>query len=98
MKSPYYYCFNVLWIGFSVTAIAGLVTRSAGSAMRSAAEGMSFILERGHENNAEVKQGFQKARQRHKLEGVLGVVSFMPSMILVRFSWRTCLRTTRAGT
>ena len=63
-------------IGFSVTEIAGLVMRSARSAPRSAPKGLSFILERGHENNTEVKHHFQEVRHQHKLEGVLGSVSF----------------------
>ena len=76
MKSPYCYCFNVLWdrlLSDRNSWVSDAISRVR-DAIR--AEGMSFILERGHENNAEVKQGFQKARQRHKLEGVLGVVSF----------------------
>ena len=40
------------------------------------AVGVSFILEHGHGNNAEVEQGFQNVRQQHKLEGVLRSLSF----------------------
>ena len=40
------------------------------------AAGVSFILEHGHGNNAEVEQRFQGFRQRHKLKGVLRSLSF----------------------
>ena len=83
-SSPYSYCFRVLWDRLiSDPIIAGLATRSARFAMRSEPKGCTFILERGHENNAEVRHSFQEVRQRHKLEGVLGF-SLLPCQ--TRFS------------
>ena len=74
--SPYNYCFRVLWD--RLLSDRNSWVSDAISQVRTAirAEGVSFILERGHENNAEVRHSFQEVRQRHKLEGVLGSVSF----------------------
>ena len=62
-SSPYYYCFRVIsdWLMEQAEICA---------------VGVSFILEHGHGNNAEVEQGFQNVRQQHKLEGVLRSLSF----------------------
>ena len=61
--SPYYHCFRV---------ISDWLMKQA----EICAVGVSFILEHGHENNAEVEKGFQDFRQRHQLEGVLRSLSF----------------------
>ena len=74
--SPYNYCFRVLWD--RLLSDRNSWVSDAISQVRTAirAEGVSFILERGHENNTEVKHHFQEVRHQHKLEGVLGSVSF----------------------
>ena len=51
-----------------------------GSAIRGVAantEGVSFVLEAGHENDAEAEQCFYDVRKLHKLEGILRSVSFV---------------------
>ena len=76
MYSPYDYCFRVIWdrlLSDHNTWVSDEISQVRDAIQ---AEGMSFIIERGHENNAEVEQGFQEARQRHKLERVLGSLSF----------------------
>ena len=75
-RSPYDYCFRVLWdrlLSDHNSWVSDEISQVR-DAIR--AEGVSFILERGHENDAEVKQGFQESRQRHKLERILGSFSF----------------------
>ena len=62
-SSPYDYCFRV---------ISDWLMKQA----EICAVGVSFILEDGHGNNAEVEKGFHKLRQRYKLEEVLRSLSF----------------------
>ena len=74
--SPYNYCFRVLWDRLLSDRNSWVSDEISQVRDAIRAEGVSFILECGHENNAEVQQGFQEVRQRHKLEGVPGSVSF----------------------
>ena len=75
-SSPYCYCFRVLWDGLLSDRNSWVSDEISQVRDAVRAEGASFILERGHENNTEVKHHFQEVRQRHKLEGVPGLVSF----------------------
>ena len=70
-------------ISFSVTEIAGLVMRSARFATAIRAEGVAFILERGHENNAEVRHSFSGSTAASQTGGSSGV-SLLPCQ--TRFS------------
>ena len=63
MRSPYDYCF---------IALSDWLMEQA----EIRAVGVSFILEHGHGNNAEVEKSFQDLRQQHKQEGVLRSLSF----------------------
>ena len=74
--SPYNYCFRVLWDRLLSDRNSWVSDEISQVRDAIRAEGVSFILECGHENNAEVQRGFQEVRQRHKLEGVPGSVSF----------------------
>ena len=74
--TPYAYCFRVLCdrlLSESNSWVSGTI-RQVRAAIQ--AEGISFILERGHKNNSEVKLLFREVRQRHNLEGVLESISF----------------------
>ena len=63
MSSPYDYCF---------IALSDWLMEQA----EIRAVGVSFILEHGHGNNAEVEKSFQDLRQQHKQGGVLRSLSF----------------------
>ena len=63
MRSPYDYCF---------IALSDWLMEQA----EIRAVGVSFILEHGHGNNAEVEKSFQDLRQQHKQGGVLRSLSF----------------------
>ena len=67
--TPYTFCHNVIvdWILRDV-----LVGRLAHT------EGLSFVLERGHQNNVEAEQNFYDVRKLHGLEGVLRSIAFVP--------------------
>lgn len=67
--TPYTYCFNVLidWL-FRDTRVGCAANM----------EGVAFILECGHENNAEAEQCFHNVRELHKLDHVLRSISFVP--------------------
>ena len=60
-SSPYYYCFRVIsdWLMEQAEICA---------------VGVSFILEHGHGNNAEVEQGFQNVRQQQQTGGSSEVI------------------------
>lgn len=63
MRTPYAYCFRIIidWL------LKQAEIRAAG---------VSFVLECGHQNNAEARLVLQEVRQRHGLEAVLGTISF----------------------
>jgi hypothetical protein len=65
---PYSWAFNLL-VEWVLTDIR--VGRIAHT------EGVSFILESGHDNNAEAERIFQKIRRIHNLENVLRSISFV---------------------
>lgn len=65
---PYTFCFNMLidWI---------LTDVRIGKAAN--ADGVTFIIEAGHENNPEAEQQFNWIREEYKLENVLRSISFV---------------------
>jgi hypothetical protein len=67
--APYTFCFNVIldWV---------LRDIRIGKAVHEA--GVAFVIESGHENNSEVEQQFHSIREKHKLDGVLHSISFVP--------------------
>ncbi len=67
--TPYTFCFNVIidWILRDIS-----VGRLAHT------EGVSFVLESGHENNGEAERAFYDVRKLHSLEGVLRSMCFVP--------------------
>jgi Protein of unknown function (DUF3800) len=67
--TPYTFCFNVI-IDWVLTDVR--VGRIANT------KGVSFILECGHENNAEAEENFYEVRRLHKLEGTLRSIGFVP--------------------
>jgi Protein of unknown function (DUF3800) len=68
---PYTFCFNLL-IDWILTDIR--IGREANT------DGVSFIIEAGHENNPEAEQQFHDIRKRHKLENVLRSICFVPKV------------------
>ena len=66
---PYTFCFNVIldWL---------LRDIRTGKAVWS--EGLSLILEAGHENNPEAERAFYSIRKKHGLENVLKSICFVP--------------------
>jgi len=67
--TPYTFCANLI-IDWLLTDIkAGRIANT---------EGTAFILERGHENNAEAELNFYNVRKLHKLESILQSISFIP--------------------
>jgi hypothetical protein len=66
--TPYTFCFNVIidWILRDIR-----VGRKANT------EGLSVVLEAGHENNAEAEQCFYNVRKQHNLDDVLRSISFV---------------------
>jgi hypothetical protein len=67
--TPYTFCSNV---------IVDWVLRDIRTGRTAHAEGVAFILELGHENNAEAEQNFYAVREQHGLDGVLRSISFVP--------------------
>lgn len=67
--TPYTFCSNVI-IDWVLTDIR--VGRIANT------EGVSLILECGHENNAEAEQNFYEVRRLHRLDGILHSIRFVP--------------------
>jgi hypothetical protein len=69
--TPYTFCTNVIidWILRDVR-----IGRLANT------EGLSFVLECGHENNAEAEQNFYAVRKQHGLEAILHSISFVPKI------------------
>ena len=67
--TPYSFCSNVLldWI------LRGVITGKEANS-----EGISFVFEEGHENNAEAEMNFAAVSKIHKLENVLRPVTFVP--------------------
>jgi hypothetical protein len=67
--TPYTFCFNVI-VDWILTDIR--IGKEAWS------DGVSFILEAGHENNPEAEAQFYEIREIHKLENALRSICFVP--------------------
>jgi hypothetical protein len=65
--TAYSFCFN---------AILDWILRDVRVGRLANTEGLSFILESGHENNAEAEQCFNNVRKQHNLENILGSIRF----------------------
>lgn len=68
-SSLYSLCFNV---------IVDWIFRDRRLGKFSNDEGVAFILECGHENNAEAQDVFYEVRKRHGLEALMHSISFVP--------------------
>jgi len=66
--SPYTFCFNV---------ILDWILRDIRVGKKANTEGLSFVLEAGHDNNAEAEQCFYNVREQHNLDGVLHSIGFV---------------------
>jgi hypothetical protein len=67
--SPYGYCFNV---------IIDWILRDIRTGRCANTEGVSFILEAGHENNPDAERAFFDVRRLFNLENILRSISFVP--------------------
>lgn len=67
--TPYTFCFNV---------IVDYLLRSIFIGRRVHEEGIAFVLECGHENNAEAEAEFHVVRKMFNVENVLRSISFVP--------------------
>jgi hypothetical protein len=67
-RTPYSFCFNTIidWV---------LRDIRIGAAANS--EGVAFVLEAGHENNAEAERLFYEIKENHGLENILKSISFV---------------------
>jgi|SRR5580692_2299326 hypothetical protein len=63
---------------FCVNGIIDWILRDVRVGREAHADGLSLILECGHENNAEAEQLFYAVRKQHGLENVLRSISFVP--------------------
>ena len=75
-RTPYTYCLNVLCnrLLSDKNSWSSAVIRQVREAIHS--EGLSFVIESGHENNAEAKRSFEDTKRQNPLEGVLRAMSF----------------------
>lgn len=67
--TPYTFCFNV---------IIDWILRDWRIGGEANAEGVTFILECGHENNPEAEREFAVIRKLHNIEHILHSISFVP--------------------
>jgi Protein of unknown function (DUF3800) len=69
--SPYTFCFQIILDRILRNVLLGKRIRESG---------LSFVIESGHENNAEVEQKFHATREQHKdeLGSVLRSIRFVP--------------------
>lgn len=67
--SPYTFCFNV---------IIDWLLRDLRTGALAHSEGLAFVLEAGHENNAEAEIAFNEVRKHFGLEDTLRSISFVP--------------------
>jgi hypothetical protein len=65
--TAYSFCFNV---------IVDWILRGVSSGRLAHEEGVSFVVESGHQNNAEVEDVFSDVRRLHGLENILRSISF----------------------
>ena len=66
--TPYAWCFNLI-VDWVLTDIrVGRISNT---------EGVAFILEAGHENNADAERTFYNIRKQHNLAGLLHSISFV---------------------
>jgi hypothetical protein len=67
--TPYTFCFQV---------IVDRILRGVTLGRLAHSEGVSFVLECGHENNPQAEHEFYWVRERYNLENVLTSISFVP--------------------
>jgi Protein of unknown function (DUF3800) len=67
--TPYTFCFQV---------IVDWILRGVSTGRLAHSEGVSFVLECGHENNPQAEQEFYWVREHYNLQTVLKSISFVP--------------------